>query len=135
MSHLPNDIHRRVGLADRCDCLNECGGDSRVTSAAVDVLQERKRQTDIEGWTSEHDDTHAGGELSTAAACYAMQAAGELHHPNGAWRPQLNQAAHQLWPWARRSWKPAPVRRMLVKAGALILAEIERIDRAEGTMP
>jgi hypothetical protein len=33
------------------------------------------------------------------------------------------------WPWAPELWKPANARRDLVKAGALILAEIERLDR------
>ena len=35
------------------------------------------------------------------------------------------------WPWVRRWWKPTDRRRDLVKAGALILAEIERLDRIE----
>lgn len=34
------------------------------------------------------------------------------------------------WPWHRVWWKPSTRRRNLVKAGALILAEIERLDRA-----
>lgn len=36
------------------------------------------------------------------------------------------------WPWDASWWKPNARRRNLVKAGALILAEIERIDRAAG---
>jgi hypothetical protein len=35
-----------------------------------------------------------------------------------------------IWPWDRAYWKPRGPRNNLVKAGALILAEIERIDRA-----
>jgi len=35
-----------------------------------------------------------------------------------------------LWPWSPMWWRPTTQRRDLVKAGALIMAEIERIDRA-----
>lgn len=35
------------------------------------------------------------------------------------------------WPWSREWWKPKNPRRDLVKAGALIVAEIERLDRLE----
>jgi hypothetical protein len=38
----------------------------------------------------------------------------------------------KMWPWARQWWKPTGARRDLVKAAALLLAEIERIDRAAG---
>jgi hypothetical protein len=36
------------------------------------------------------------------------------------------------WPWSQDWWKPTNPRRDLVKAGALIAAEIERLDRATG---
>lgn len=87
--------------------------------AARDVLAERQRQVSVEGWTPEHDDQHADGELARAGASYAAHA--------GA---NLNGQEPLFWPWERDWWKPGPARRMLVKAGALILAEIDRIDRA-----
>ncbi|HCE5729600.1 hypothetical protein ACP0KH_06585 [Pseudomonas aeruginosa] len=34
------------------------------------------------------------------------------------------------WPWDKDWWKPTSARRDLVKACALALAEIERLDRA-----
>lgn len=79
--------------------------------AERDVLVERRRQIDVEGWSPMHDDTHDLGELAKAASCYAVGV---------AWR----------WPWNELSWKPGNRRRDLVKAGALIIAEIERLDRA-----
>jgi hypothetical protein len=88
------------------------------TSAARDVLAERQRQIEAEGWTPEHDDQHTDGSLAIAAACYAI-----------ADRDGRAEAP-PFWPWALDWWKPADDRRMLVKAGALILAEIERLDRA-----
>jgi hypothetical protein len=92
------------------------------TQAARDVLAERRRQVEAEGWTPEHDDQHEVGELATAAACYAGNAGGYVWA--GGW-------PGEVWPWAREWWKPSTPRRDLVKAAALILAEIERLDRAE----
>ncbi|EEW1782580.1 hypothetical protein D6924_00100 [Escherichia coli] len=86
--------------------------------AILDVIAERQRQKAVEGWTSEHDDAYQNSELADAAACYAINA-----HNQG-----LSTPAH--WPWAPDWWKQSGPRRDLVKAGALILAEIERIDRA-----
>ncbi|MGP1629956.1 MAG: hypothetical protein ACTS8S_00545 [Giesbergeria sp.] len=93
-------------------------GRVRLEDAARDVLAERQRQISAEGWTPEHDDEHYLGELSQAAACYASQAFGNYGLPT-------------YWPWAAKWWKPSKdPRRNLIKAGALILAEIERMDRA-----
>ena len=88
-----------------------------LTQAARDVLAERQRQICAEGWAPEHDDEHQLGELSQAAACYASQAFGQY-------------GISAFWPWAAKWWKPSQdPRRNLEKAGALILAEMERIDR------
>lgn len=91
-----------------------------VTAAARDVLAERQRQVAVEGWTPEHDDQYQNDELSLAAACYAI-----------ASDTALQTSSPNMWPWPEDWWKPTTERRNLVKAGALILAEIERLDRAE----
>lgn len=101
------------------------------SAAARDVLAERQRQIAGEGWTPEHDDTHAAGELAGAAACYAMQAALDSIGPRRL-GDTVKHTIRELWPWAWDWWKPTKARRDLVKAAALIIAEIERIDRAEG---
>jgi hypothetical protein len=36
-----------------------------------------------------------------------------------------------IWPWSPDWWKPRDARRNLERAAALIIAEIERLDRAE----
>ena len=79
------------------------------------IAEERKRQVDEEGWTEEHDDQHTCGELKIAAACYTTLS----DHP-----------APSFWPWLIEWWKPSgdPIRN-LVKAGALIAAEIDRLQR------
>ncbi|HHJ1629963.1 TPA: hypothetical protein ACQGUS_003482 [Pseudomonas aeruginosa] len=91
-----------------------------VPQAWLDVQSERRRQINVEGWTPEHDDKHETGTLASAAGCYAMFS---LAYPAG-------DPSH-FWPWDKSWWKPSPDgRRNMVKAGALILAEIERLDRA-----
>lgn len=88
-------------------------------SALADVMTERQRQIDAEGWTPQHDDEHTGGEIADAAACYARLGSGW-----SVW------GVLRWWPWEKDWLKPSEPRRSLVKAGALILAEIERLDRA-----
>lgn len=99
-----------------------------MTDAARDVLAERRRQVEVEGWTPEHDDEH-GGELAWAAAACAIAAADALC-PKSLGSGRYDRRPPLAWPWSLGWWKPAPPRRMIVKAAALLLAEIERLDRA-----
>ena len=100
-----------------------------TTAAARDVLAERSRQQSVEGWTTEHDDKHDAGELAKAASVYAKVAADlAWAEPEGvlaeAWDFSIP------WPWDETTFKPSEdARKNLVRAGALILAEIERLDR------
>lgn len=105
---------------------------SWASTALRDVAAERRRQIEAEGWTPEHDAAHASGCMATASACYALAAAAQSPDNNASWRMRFANAANDLWPWDREWWKPAAPRRMLVKAAALLLAEIERLDRADG---
>lgn len=90
-----------------------------VPQAWLDVQAERRRQITAEGWTPEHDDAHSHGEMALAAASYAAYA-----------HVELSGDLPMFWPWGRTWWKPTTPRRDLVKACALALAEIERLDRA-----
>lgn len=87
-----------------------------VPQAWLDVQAERRRQVEAEGWTPEHDDLYCAAELPRAAAAYIL---------NGA-----NDEAPAIWPFVVKWWKPRDARSNYVRAGALILAEIERLDRA-----
>lgn len=87
------------------------------------VVAERYRQIEQEGWSTEHDDKHAVGELARAGSSYAWFA-GE---PADLRRPD---EAPPSWPWSADWWKPAGFRRDLVKACALIIAEGEKFDRS-----
>lgn len=95
-----------------------------VPRAWLDVQAERRRQITAEGWTPEHDDEHADGQMARAAACYALAGSSA---PNDGTAALLVSLA---WPWDEQWWKPSTPRRDLVKACALALAEIERLDRA-----
>jgi hypothetical protein len=87
---------------------------------------ERRRQVDVEGFTPEHDDRHAPGEIASAASGYIGDVVGHLM--NGHNYPHASPPPE--WPWEPEWWKPKDVRRDLVRAGALLIAEIERMDRA-----
>jgi hypothetical protein len=88
------------------------------------IAAERKRQIEVEGWTAEHDDdAHGPGSLTNAAIAYAGHARTMVG--------KANLFPPQCWPWDRRWWKPSDDQiRNLVKAGALIAAEIDRLQRA-----
>lgn len=101
------------------------------SKALTDVIAERARQIAEEGWTLAHDDEHDEGQLAAAAACYAFHAA---YAPLDEDIPYDALDAHPVpngWPWSPDWWKPTSPRADLVKANALILAEIERLDRME----
>jgi hypothetical protein len=125
--------------------------------AMEDVLLEVKRQVEVEGWSSDHDDAHDKGEMAGAAACYALEGVAYTapdHYPprkkyaavvdarnsipekerettREAIKLALGEpAAPRNWPWHASWWKPTTTRRNLVKAAALLISEIKRLDRA-----
>lgn len=89
------------------------------------IAAERQRQIDAEGYTAEHDASghgHYEDALARAAVCYASP---PYHRMRNSWED------HPFyWPWSPDSWKPTPDDRVreLVKAGALIAAEIDRLQ-------
>lgn len=93
------------------------------------IAEERQRQIEIEGWTPEHDLQHKENELANAAATYAMDA---------DCRDALMDiydcrlvGVPPTWPWDEKWYKPTPDNRIreLAKAGALIAAEIDRLNK------
>jgi len=118
----PADGPSAADLALASALLAETSAGASVTcsDAVADVLEERSRQVAVEGYTEERDDLCTDGQLARAAVCYAIPAAG---------MPSRLTALH--WPFNPAMLKPSTRRADLVKAAALLLAEIERIDRAE----
>lgn len=105
---------------------------AKQISVASEVADERQRQKDKEGWTEAHDDGHTAGCMAVAGACYALLAAAQCNGENEYWRDRYLKEATELWPWDREWWKPKNIRRDLIRAAALIVAEIERLDRTGG---
>lgn len=104
---------------------------AEVTGAWL-IAQERRRQVEGEGWSAEHDDEHNPGELTDAAVEYARFTSLLLRDPTSADVREYLEGPSESWPWHPDWWKPSttnPVRN-LVKAGALIAAEIDRQLRA-----
>lgn len=91
-------------------------------SGVDDIASERWRQIFEEGWTHAHDDRHSRGEMAAAAVTYLL---------HGAQSPAEMRSTPVRWPWSADWWKPKDRRADLVRAGALIAAEIDRLDRLE----
>lgn len=90
-------------------------------SVIDEVAAERRRQIEELGWSPAKDDEWVEAELARAAGSYAIVA--DLEIVNKLVVPPT-------WPWPTEWYKPADRRDMLVKAAALVVAEIERLDRA-----
>ena len=96
------------------------------------IAAERQRQIDVEDWTPEHDDEHDDGCLAQAAACYAAPIQLLVDGSGVIVQPIEHEEFLPLgWPesWDTDWWKPKDRRHDLVRAGALIAAEIDRLDR------
>ena len=98
------------------------------------IARERQRQKAEEGWTAEHDDKHTRRELALAACAYALP--GPYNFNGEVITPQ--RIYDLTWwdqKWFKRSDKndmrPENMIPNLVKAGALIAAEIDRLKRKE----
>ncbi len=105
-----------------------------ISKALQDIAAERERQVARENWSPEHDDQHTGGELALAAACYAIASVRGMNaNRYGNRADWIRGFINNVWPWSASWWRPSGDlnrRRDLEKAGALIAAEIERLDRA-----
>ena len=97
------------------------------------IAAERERQLQAEGFTRDGDQQYRRGELAKAATAYVQLAALDLEagtRDHIAWH---GPAA--VWPWAPEWWKPVDARRDLVRAGALIAAQIDLIDSQRDAAP
>lgn len=94
--------------------------------AVIDVLGERHRQIEEEGYTPDHDDEHACGEIAGLACFYAMPPAARdwVATSTGYGATLASAVLPEGW-----TAKTGERRDELVKAAALTIAEIERLDR------
>jgi hypothetical protein len=102
-----------------------------MSTAERDVFNERRRQVKVEGFTARGDDQYDPGTLASAATCYGMYAADMLHPMSrGDGFAALEGKPPINWPWRAEWWKPKNPRDAMVKAAAMLIAEIEAFDRA-----
>lgn len=96
-------------------------------SGAEQIMLERHRQIESERYTDEHDDEHINDELALAACCYAS--------PTNLYQKinKDNGEIHFVDPWPFDSCEDNRGDKsritLLVMAGALIAAEIDRLVR------
>lgn len=102
-----------------------------ASKAAFDVIAERGRQIEVEGFDPAFDDANRkDGELSTAAACYLLIDF-DSKSKTGWLKRRVVGVINNIWPLAPAWWKPRGKRWNLVRAAALIIAEIELLDRLQ----
>jgi hypothetical protein len=121
-----SDLYGSVHDEDKNFCRQQCvydfeeGWESVPMESGVDLIAaERQRQISVKGWSAEHDDTHREGELAIEAALWATQDTAEETLRNG----MCGNGPHR---------KSKPRIKQLAVAGALIAAEIDRLQRLEG---
>jgi len=100
--------------------------------AIKDVFNERQRQINQEFYSIENDDEYKENELVRAAACYTNNVVSR-GWTYSSFDPETYQSeeAPDFWPWDLDFWKPKNPRADLVRAAALLIAEIDRMDRAQ----
>lgn len=85
-------------------------------SGVEQIAEERRHQINDLGFTTQKDMAYRNGELVDAALAYAKAASTQSDEcPRG-------------WPWSENTWKPQSPIENLVRAGALIAAEIDRLQ-------
>jgi hypothetical protein len=97
------------------------------------IAEEHKKNREIRGFTPEHDDQHESGSMAMAAALYAS--------PSDDLAKVIESEDGQMyfcdaWPWDK-AWdkrKKHDMMRRLQIAGALIVAEMERLQRREARL-
>ena len=116
-----------------------------ITGGSELIARERIRQISEEDYNDAHDDDHDRGELALAAVCYAAEAfSEEVFVKQPIVCSSTGRETHMFvdpWPWdeefdrrptSRLRKKPVNKRiELLVKAGALIAAEIDRLQRTK----
>lgn len=100
---------------------------SVTNKAGRDVLAERERQIKELQYTPKHDAFYEPGSLARAAGVYALRAFSDNAE---AWDGG-SVAFENFWPWREESYNPKSPRENLVRAAALLLAEIDKYDAAK----
>lgn len=90
-----------------------------ILDGAGFIAEERLRQKEEEGYTAEHDAQFYKGELGQMASCYCKVAG--VRFVADTWPKNMD------FTLCKRECYPHPNLKDLVRAGALIAAEIDRL--------
>jgi hypothetical protein len=103
-----------------------------MTKTGIEIIAaERRRQIDVKGYTPEHDDVHELGELGLAAALYALPYDVFVGGEKLIKQDDFISLHIALETGCGFYVDPEPDKiKRLAKAGALIAAEIDRVNRA-----
>lgn len=93
-----------------------------MTKAIELIAAERQRGIEKEGYDADHDDEHVAGHIAQGGIAYATAFIQQHQHK----RPDLDFVREMHWPFDARTWKPGDRVSNLVKAGAMIAAELDR---------
>lgn len=140
---LPADCYfcgAQVTVCDDCVLCPKCGAQgphahnageavsrwNKLATAAISMIRDERRKQ-LERYSLEHDqESNDNEQLVFAATSYLVPIYGNTPYLSS--KPPLN------WPWGEDEWKPEGNRiRNLVKAAALIVAEIDRLSLSGGT--
>lgn len=104
------------------------GGKGDVMNGSELIAKERKRQIEEEGWSKEHDLEQGCMTLAVAGASYVLDSAAIHSDYHDTWTVKYQDYSDSIWPFDEEWFKATPDDpvRQLVKAGALIAAEIDR---------
>lgn len=115
---------------------------SKLTGIEL-IAQERQRQIEVKGYDSDHDELETAFQLSGAAAMHIAHAMNKDFEGHTHYDDLGNCARFQVreidtenwrehWPWDDHDGREnADVLTSLVKAGALIAAEIDRLQNGD----
>lgn len=101
-------------------------GLKNASKGGLDMLAERARQKSEEGYTDQHDDAHDNGSLISKAIAYLVDV--RLREQGAA---GFTEAPPDYWPGKPEEWKPKrEIWRQKVQAGAILIADLDRQERA-----
>lgn len=92
-----------------------------INEISLEYQDQRRRFSKLQ------DDCYILGQLAGVAACYCLDSC----RPSGTnIKNDIKLIIPRIWPWDIAWWKPRTQRENLIRAAALIISEIERLDRA-----
>jgi hypothetical protein len=109
-----------------------------IETILAQIKQKRLRQLSL-GYDAQHDDEHVAGEIALAAGCYAVKAGLLSKHYTDFWdqfshEEDISVLSNFFWPWPESLvlLEDLPKEGCLLRAAALIVAELQRINRGKG---